>query len=258
MIITVDQVLTFFMIFSRFSGIVVSAPFFNNRQLFSAGKVALMFWASALWIFLVPLPVKSPDSMATFMLSLILEFLIGVMIGFVADIIISAIELAGALIDTQAGLSVASMLDPTTGRNAALFELFLKWVATMIFVLMDGHHMILTALHKSFTMIPIGSPLHFSQGAYFILQFGQHLFKAAIQLAAPIILVVFLVDFAFGMLNRVAEQINVFQLGFQIKPTVSVVVFLAMTPTLAAAIQKMMESMMENMILLMTNLQGVV
>jgi flagellar biosynthetic protein FliR len=256
MAITLDQIVVFFLIFSRFIGLVGTSPFFSNKQIFSVGKMALVFWTCGLLIFVVPLPDFIPQSPMSFVLLLILEFLIGAFMGFTADLMVSAIEMAGAIMDTQAGLSVASLLDPSTGRNAALFELLLKWVALIIFIQVDGHHMVLTALNTSFTLLPVGVPVDLARGSQYILSLGTHLFLSAVKLSAPILLVIFLVDFSFGVLNRIAEQINVFQLGFQIKPMVSIVIFLGMAPNLMAIIVNMMEDVMTSLVLLMSHLQG--
>ena len=76
----------------------------------------------------------------------------------------------------------------------------------------------------------------------------DHLFKIGLNLAAPIILVIFIVDFSFGILNKVAEQINVFQLGFQIKPLVSAFIFLGITPGLVFIVIRVLETIMDHTI----------
>jgi flagellar biosynthetic protein FliR len=256
MIFTVDQILAFFLIFARLAGVVMTAPFFNNRQIFIMAKIAFVFWTAGLMIFVVPLPLHGPTTGVSMILAVVGELFIGVMLGFTADMVVMGLEFAGALIDTQAGLSVASLLDPSTGRNSALFEMFLRWVALMVFIQVDGHHVVLTAVHKSFSMVPIGSAYNLTQGSWAVLGFASDIFKSAVLISAPVLLVVFLVDFSFGILNRVAEQINVFQLGFQVKPTVSVIVFLAMVPGLLHLTLGMMSYMMENLIHVLVALQG--
>lgn len=256
MILTINQIVVFFLILARMIGVVITAPFFNNRQIFLMAKFAFVFWTAALIIFVVPLPPKLPDPGIPLILALVGELMIGVMLGFVAELVVVGLEFAGALIDTQAGLSVASLLDPSTGRNSALFEMFLRWVALMVFLQVDGHHVVLTAVYKSFSMVPIGSAYNLTNGSWAVLSFASDIFKAAVQISAPVLLVVFLIDFAFGVLNRLAEQINVFQLGFQVKPIVSVVVFLAMVPGLLHLTLGMMSHMMENLIHVLVALQG--
>jgi len=70
---------------------------------------------------------------------------------------------------------------------------------------------------------------------------GADIFMIGVQISAPIMLVVFMIDFGFGMLNKVAEQVNVFQLGFQIKPIVSLTVFLATVPGVMSAVYRIMD-----------------
>ncbi|RAP38745.1 hypothetical protein DID80_02520 [Candidatus Marinamargulisbacteria bacterium SCGC AAA071-K20] len=255
MFITMVHVTTFFLIAARLIGLIFWAPFFSDKQIFAMAKVALVIWASALLIFVVPMPTQLPGTNMTFFLALLMEFMIGMMLGFAASIMVIAIEFAGSLMDTQAGLSVASMLDPSTGRNAALFERMLKNVAILIFIIIDGHHMILSIFQQSFLVLPVGAPINMLEPIEFLLTLGKEIFRIGVRLAAPIILVVFIVDFAFGLLNRVAEQINIFQLGFQIKPTVSLIIILAITPALVYSILNIMEGVMKQLLELLSLMQ---
>lgn len=230
MIITFDQVITFFLIFVRFVGLMVYMPLLKNKNLISMGKLALAFWSSLLVIFLIPLPEVLPNSMFAFFFALIIDFFVGVMMGFASGVMVAAVETAGTLMDTQAGLSAASVLDPASGNQQAILGHTMNELATLLFLLMYGHHLVIGALFESFYLIPIASPIDFSEGAKYVLSFGQDLFFIAFQIAAPIVLVVFIIDFAFGILNRVAEQVNVFQLGFQVKPIISIVILLGIIP----------------------------
>ena len=128
-------------------------------------------------------------------------------------------------------------------------------MAILIFIIIDGHHMILSVFQQSCLVLPVGAPIHMLQPIEFLLGLGKEIFKIGVQLAAPVILIVFLVDFAFGLLNRVAEQINVFQLGFQIKPTVSLIIILAITPALVYSILTIMEGVMEHLLELLSLMQ---
>ncbi|MEK9657530.1 MAG: flagellar biosynthetic protein FliR [bacterium] len=245
MIITLSQVMFFLLIFSRLAGAIFVAPFFANKTIFAYIKVVFLFWLSLLLLFKMPLPMVMPQSEFAFFLALIIEFFFGYLIGFIASLIVTSVEFAGTLMDTQAGLSVAAVLDPGSGQNAALLERLLQQIVIIIFLLVDGHHMILSVLEGSFETFPVGQFYDFSQGAFYLLQFVREVFVMALRLAAPILLVVFLVDFGFGLLNRVAEQINVFQLGFQLKPTVSLFIFMLIIPGLVFMIVPMVETFME-------------
>ena len=159
MIITLNQVVFFSLIFARMSGTLMVAPFFANKTLFSMLKVALLFWMSLLIVFQVTVPENPPNGEMAIFIALVLEFVFGYMIGFITSLIVTSVEFAGTLMDTQAGLSVAAVLDPGSGQNAALLERLLQQVVIIIFLLVDGHHMILSVLANSFEMFPFGSKL---------------------------------------------------------------------------------------------------
>ena len=124
MIVTYTQLTVFFLILARFTGMVSFAPFFSMKSIAGLAKVGLLIWSSALVLFIVPLPQQLPNTLIAFVMAVIIEIVIGMIIGFVSSLMVSTIEFAGALMDTQAGLSSASVLDPTSGKNAALLELF--------------------------------------------------------------------------------------------------------------------------------------
>ncbi len=238
----------FFLVFARIGGMFLSAPVFNQKEFFLLAKVILIFWITVLLIYHVPLPAHPPDTAFTFVLAAVTEVFVGLLIGFIADILVTGIELAGNLMDTQAGLSVASQLDPSSGRTITLMSLLLKRTSFITFLLIDGHHFVLSAIVHSFRLLPIASPINLGAGAFEVVKCGTYIFYLAVQLASPIILVVFLVDFGFGVLNRVAEQINIFQLGFQIKPTVSLIIFLAIVPGISHSIISVLEGTSEHLL----------
>ncbi len=251
MVITLEQIIIFILILSRCTGMVIFAPVFSAKEINFVIRVALIIWVSGLLIFIVPLPSVIPTGSMMILVTLLIEFAIGAAIGFTADLLISGVEFAGGIMDTQAGLSVAAVLDPSSGINAAIFQQFLRKVVVLLFIILDGHHMVLSAIVNSFYLLPVASPVNMPEGALFLVSLGTDLFKLGVILSAPIILVIFIVDFSFGILNRVAEQINVFQLGFQIKPSIALIVFLAITPGLVSVISGLMESVMENLAHLM-------
>lgn len=242
MFITPELIIQFGLIAFRMGGLILTAPIFNRRDLMMMSKVSLIFWVSFLLLFIVPSPRHSFDDGLSLLLATLTEFLIGAMMGFVCDFLLTSMEFAGNLMDSQGGLSVAATLDPTSGRSMALLSLVLKNTATMMFLCLDGHHFVLSALLQSYQLIPVASHVNIAKGSYFIVTLGTHLFSMALLISAPILLVIFLVDLGFGLMNKVAQQINVFQLGSQIKPLVAIIIFLASVPSLSVTISQLMET----------------
>ena len=246
MIITLSQIAIFFLIMARLVGAFMLAPVFSRKQVFGMVKIALLFWITWLLLFVVPMPYKFPEDLLTYTFAIVAEIFLGMVIGFIMDLIVSAVEFAGTLMDTQAGLSVASLLDPATGRNAAILQQLLQYVAFMVFLIIDGHHLVLSSIVQSFKLLPPGVPINFTKSTYYMIDIATDIFRLGLHLAVPIILIVFMIDFAFGMLNKVAEQINVFQLGFQVKPPISLLILLFVIFGIIESISRIMEVVSEH------------
>jgi len=248
-------VLTYFLVFARLIGAFGTMPVFSRKDITNMFKLSLAIWSAFALVGTVPLPTELPVSSTIFILMFVTELTIGMILGFVANMLIVAIEFAGNIMDTQAGLSVASMLDPATGRNTPLLSTLLNWVALMIFISVDGHHIVLSTLVKSYQLLPIGQSVNLSRTSYEIVLMGLEIFKIGTILAAPIILVIFMLDFGFGLLNKIAEQINVFQLSFQVKPTVALLIILSIAPALVDSIMHYFEVIMKMVTELLVMLQ---
>lgn len=230
------------------------APVFSSREIFGLGKMTLAVWIAAIFMMTAPIPKIWPENPIAFSLAIVCEFGIGILIGFVAQIMTIGLESAGALMDTQAGLSAASMLDPASGRSVTIITQLLLKIAILVFMMMNGHLMLLTAIHHSFLAIPVASPVKFDPGLWYAMQLGVHIFNIAVQFSAPILLIIFLVDFCFGMLSRVAPQVNVFQLGFQVKPIVALFIFVMMAPSIYNGVTELMNTTAHNIAQLLSYL----
>ena len=248
MIVTIEQIIAFILVFTRMASLLTFAPVFSNKEVLSLFKIALCFWISALTLYFIPLPKVFPETLIMLMLAIIVEILIGAILGFISQIFITAINVGGAIMDTQAGLSVASLLDPSTGSQTTIIARFTSLIALLVFLLIDGHHIIFSILIQSFQAIPIAAEPSFNNAIMFLLETSVHIFSIGLQVSAPILLVVFLIDFGFGMLSRVAPQVNVFQLGFQIKPLISILIFLSIVPGLLDILYYILEIVSNDLI----------
>jgi len=239
MILSIAQLMVLVLVMARLFGMFMSAPVFSNRQILVPAKVAMMLWISGMILFLIPVPNVLPQSFIQLALALGVEFLVGVMFGFLAQLILVGVEIGGALVDTQAGISAAALLDPTRGQTTIISKMY-REIVILFFLLMNGHHIVLLSVRSSFELMPIGSGFPQPSAMLYLIQLGGLMFKVAVQFAAPILIVIFILDFCFGMLSRVAPQINVFQLSFQLKPIVMVFVLMLIVPGLMYGVEQMM------------------
>ena len=248
MVVTAAQLEIFLLIIARIVGIFMTAPLFSDATVSRTFKTTFMFAIAFLLWFVIPFPdTRLPADMFLFILAAAQEFFIGYMLGMVTKIIFSGIEAAGDMMGAQMGLSVASMLDPATGRQSVVTARLLRWVVVIIFLAIDGPHFILTALYKSYDALPLLNVWNFSGAAQHLAVTAGDIFAIAVQLAAPILLVIFLLDFAFGLVSRVAPQVNVFQLGFQMKPALGSFIFMLMIPLLLERIVWLIGLMVEKL-----------
>lgn len=257
MIVSLQQLVVFVLIISRLAGVFLQAPIFNSRSFPGTAKTAFAIWLSILLWFVTPISQNLPEALPLLILSIVFEVAIGFTIGFIINIIFLAVQAAGEIMDMQMGLSVATALDPVFGAVISVIGRLAFFTAIIIFISADGHHIVLAGFHQSFTALPVGKLANFSSPglAMQIIELGSALFFTAIRLAAPIILLIFLSDFTFGIVSRVAPQVNVFMLGFQVKPSLGLFGFLMALPFIVKYISRLTEFMTEQLILLANNIK---
>ena len=258
MIFSFAQLEIFLLILARIMGLFAMAPLLSSRSFPALGKAALAIWIAVVLWFVVPIqPDKLPSTMIMFAVSMISEVVLGFLFGFLTNTLFLAIQSAGEIMDLQMGLSVASAFDPLFGATVSIIGRLAFYIAITVFILLNGHHMLLSVLHQSFKLIPPGglinitSPLLTEQ----MLSLLKDFWMIVIRLSGPIILLIFLSDFAFGIVSRVAPQVNVFQLGFQVKPSLGLIGILLIMPILSRHIENLIGTMAEGMLKLLMALR---
>ena len=171
--------------------------------------------------------------MVLYVVYVIKELSVGIIMGYVTYIIMSGIYLAGQIIDNQIGFGYANVLDPITNIQVPLTSNFYYTYIILIFLLINGHHMIIRALFYSYDVIPLGQ-LTFSSDV--ISELGvimAEMFGIALRISAPIIAAIFITDVVLGVLSKTIPEMNVFMLGMPIKVFLG---FLIITITIANAV----------------------
>jgi flagellar biosynthetic protein FliR len=259
MIITIPQLGVFLLIIDRIAGLVIEAPIFSTRLIPAMVKVCLAIWISIVLWFVVPLKAVLPADAGAFVLAMLIEFMIGFTIGFVCNMIFSAVQAAGDIIDMQMGMSIATVISPTTGGVVSIIGMISFFFAMVIFLVANGHHLILSSLVQSFRVLPIGMPIDPGNGKMmiFLMELLKSFWLIAIQLSAPIVLLIFIADFTFGIVSRVAPQVNVFMLGFQVKPSLGLAGIAMTLPLLARHVTGLIAKMGEELIKLFAILRPI-
>ncbi len=156
------------------------------------------------------------------------EVFIGLTIGFFSLIVFSAAESAGQVIDNQRGMNVAYYYSPQVGGQTSLLGNLQFQVAVVLFLSLDGHLLFIRTLFFSFEQMPAGRFPTFPTGTgpavESVIRVSADLLVIALQLSAPILLVLFLVDLGFMLLAKIAPQINIFQESLPVKALIGLMV----------------------------------
>jgi flagellar biosynthesis protein FliR len=211
----VDLLLGFLLAMVRTAAWLVVAPPFNTRMVPVTAKVGL---AVALAVPMAPRVAATapPPELAPLITAVLLQVGVGLALGFVVQLLFAAVQAAGELVDLFAGFTIAATYDPFTGANQAVFGRLYQLLATTLLFVSGGHLLLLEGLLDSFAAVPSGMPDLGATSAELLDVLGLF-FLSALEIAAPLLGVLFLTEAALGLLSKAAPQMNVFTLGFPIK-----------------------------------------
>lgn len=223
--IGIQQFWGFALVLVRTGAILSALPIIGNRMVPMRVRAAFVF-AVALAFGPLVAPTLNPEWLEPVRLAIGLgtELLIGLFLGFATRCLMALVEIAGSIMGFQLGFGLAVQLDPVTQVEVPVLGSFLVIVASLLYFVVDGHHLLLLALGSSFALIPpLGAQFHppLLVDAVEIL---QRTFNIGIQLALPLMAVTFLIYLVLGILGRVMPQMNVLFLGFPLTISVGLLV----------------------------------
>ncbi|HUC90958.1 MAG TPA: flagellar biosynthetic protein FliR [Paenibacillus sp.] len=240
----------FLLIFCRITAFFVVAPLFSTRGVPNAFKIGLGFFISLI-VFLSYGVGESAAFDIGYPLLVIREVLTGVLLGYIVYLFFTVVQTAGAFIDLQLGLAMANIIDPLTGAAAPVTGNLKYYLMLMIFLSMNGHHYMLTALMQSYDWIPLGSELFFRirEGGVteFLTRTFAMTFSLALQLSAPLVVAMFLTDVGLGFLAKTAPQFNVFVIGIPVKLLVGFVILALTLPGMTLLFGNLFAEMFESL-----------
>ncbi len=249
--LTVDQIQYFLLIFVRISTVIALVPIFGSYQIPAQIKVALSI-TLAIIMFPVIMAAK-PEfpgsfSVALFMILVVKEAMVGLAIGFVTQLIFTAIQLAGQLVDTEMGFGFVEVADPFTEEPITVLGQFQIIIFTILFLAFNGHYFLLLAIEKSFQIIPLFSA-HIPGGreAFHITSMMSNVFVLALRFAAPIYVTLILTEMALGVVARTVPQLNIFFVGMPLKIVLGLGTMIVVLPMLATLFKKSYEILIQDL-----------
>src|SRR4051812_28093486 len=191
-------------------------PPFNSRLIPRQVKVLLSI---GLALPMAPYLSASVPSLQTSALiaSAILQVFVGAALGFITFLFFAAVQAAGDLLDVFGGFTLAMAYDPLSQSQSSIFGRFYNLTAVTLLFASNAHELILRGFLQTFRTLPLNASFSMGTLNSLLIKGVGEMFLAALQIAGPLIAVLFLTDVAFGLLNRVAPALNAFQLGFPAK-----------------------------------------
>lgn len=256
-ILDIASIVKFFFILFRVGGVFIVSPLLSNRSVPAPVKLCIIIFLSLLLMPAVgSYPSSAINSLWAMAVIVLQELSIGFIIGFAASLIFSAIQFAGEIFGLQMGFSMASILDPASLGESSVITSFYIILGGLFFLYLDGHHLILTALIKSFQALPLGNPFSVMV-AYSLSDLVTKLFIFSIQIASPILVVIAVLNVMFGLISKLSPSMNIyFNVGFIIGPLVGFSVLILSLPLFRVLVFQMTERMEGDLLMVIRAMKG--
>ncbi len=224
-------------VFARMIGFTRFAPVLNRKEIPSLVKIGLAFLMTI--VFMMILHPKGLPEHGDLLLAIILNIAVGAMIGYMAQLIIAAVEAGGDMINMQMGLSSAMVLDPTTSSQVSLLGRYFSVLSIVIFLKIGGAYWLFQAFERSFDIFPIYAtsvPLAKLVNMDYLISMSSNVLYIGLQIASPVLLATLGQDIILGVISKTAPQVNVFQLSFLFKPVFGAAILIWILPMLVNVI----------------------
>ncbi len=235
---------TFGLIMTRLIGFFLIVPFYGSVQVPARVKVGLVIFLTLLVFPTVgeagPTDLPHPLEFGMLILN---EVLAGFLMGFIVFIAFSSVQLAGQFIDLRMGFALVNVLDPQSGEQIPLAGQLKTILATLLFLSLQGHHLLLRGVYQSFEVLALGQAFPILVTGDYIMRIVGNLFYISFMMALPVIAVLFISDIVFGFLARTIPQINMFSVGIPTKILLGIMVIFLSLPTFGQYFREVFQSM---------------
>ncbi len=230
--------------FIRVLALFGTMPVLAQRSVPVRIRVALAFLiAFCAQASLPEMPAVALDSAAGFLI-VVQQVLIGISLGFAARIVFAAVEFAGEIVGLQMGLNFAGFFDPATGGEATAMSRFFGISVSWLFIVMGGHLMLIAAVVQSFNAFPVSvEPFAFLRSVQ-PQRWGAEIFQLGLWIALPLVAMLLFTNLVLGIVSRVAQQMNIFSIGFPITLGVGLLGVLLTLPLLQTPFTMALERML--------------
>ena len=256
--VSINDFQIWLLVLFRFTGLMAVAPVFGSQSAPLQFKAGLSLATSFLLFPFIPKTgtVLAP-TLGAYLPAVGLELLTGILIGFAASMFFAGVQFAGQIVDQEMGISLANVIDPITNEQVSIVNQLQFFLATLVFLGINGHHFLLQALVESYEVVPLMGLRYTDRVALAVADdMARHLFVVTIKLAAPVLVSTMLVTIGMALLARTVPEMNVFVLGFSLRIVIAGAVLMISLPLFAAMVGRMSGNMLDNVHVLIQLMGG--
>lgn len=234
----------FLVILARVMGAMAFAPIFGNMTVTRRVRIILGIAVTFIMFTMNPYTPLGYTTFIEYTVILIKEIVVGLSLGFTANMVLTIINTAGHFIDRELGFSMVSNFDQTFNTETTITAQFYSMLLMIIMLVLNLHYYILSALSDSFTLIPLGN-VKVDTGALYdtMIQYMTNYFVIAIRISLPVLIAIMLLNMVLGVLAKTAPQMNMFVVGIQLKIFVGFSVLVVTLPFLTTITGYLYEQM---------------
>lgn len=229
---------SFLLVFVRCSGMLLASPVFGAQTTPLPIRILTTLCISAaLTCALNPSIAPPPETMHAFVMAVANEAVAGLLIGMFMQLAVKAALIGGSLLDLQIGLSMSQTLNPVAGVPVTVVAQYKFMLATVLFLTLNGHHLMLQAFADSYRVMPTLGLSSLPQLQESLVGLITQISLLAIQMAAPVLAVSFVVDAALGVVSKAVPQVHAMIVGMPAKIIVGLIAMSLALPALSAGVQ---------------------
>ncbi len=207
------MIVLFTLVLVRLFGLLLGAPIFMRR---GVPLRVRMLIAALISPVLMPaaMPEELPADGFAVTVAMAGELAVGFAIGLLSRLVFTSFQIAGTMMGYQMGLAMANVIDPDSNRQTGVLGSLHVTMISLIFLLLDGHHMLIRGLAASFEAFPVGAVLQTDVLAQTVSASAATMWEAGARVAGPVTGIMLLINATLGLINRVVPQMSIFNIGF--------------------------------------------
>ncbi len=217
---------TYLLVLLRVSILVFMFPVFSSTVFPDRLKMGFALVVSLLFYSVVDIDLdRFPLTVGATGLLILAEAMIGLTLGLCLRMFFASVQLAGQIIGFQMGFAMINVVDPQTGANVSIMDQFGYWVCMVVFIVLNGHHIIFLAVIDSFRLVPMGFFTMHDALPVKMISLGAQMFLLAVKIGAPVIAALLFVNAAFGLVAKFSPQMNVMIVAFPLQIVTGLALF---------------------------------